>query len=115
MQAEGITEICEIDGLTYIAVPDGIKVEVPIAIKDLKEAVISPDLVTQIKLESPHIRLINKRVNEQIREKYPLEEELQILRCRGKDASANAEFAIYDSYVETCRAWGKGEREKLGL
>ena len=52
---------------------------------------------------------INRRVVELIRTRYSLEDEIGLLRTGPSD-----EAAAYDAWVEECRAWGRGEKEKLG-
>ena len=58
----------------------------------------------------PHVRLIRQRVHAAIRERYSLEDELELLRT-----APSAEAVAWNAYVEDCRAWGRAERAKLGL
>lgn len=53
---------------------------------------------------------INKQVVEMIRSRYSVEDELGLLRT-GPSEEAEA----YSDYVEECRAWGRGEKIKLGI
>ena len=106
---ERITELCEIDGETYVSVPDGMDLpeqkEVAVEPVDLTEG-----LIADIKAASPHVRLINSRVVYSIRERYDINDEFKMLRIGPSD-----ETAKYNDYVEECRKWGWGEKEKLGL
>jgi len=110
--ADRITELCTIDGTTFVSVPDGVKLpEQPKEITaSVKEVTLSDDLISRIKAASPHVRLINHRVVEMIRKRYSVDDELKLLRLAPSDESA-----AYNDYVEECRAWGRKEKEKLGL
>lgn len=104
-----ITELCTLDGITYVSVPD--TAELPsqpdIISETLTEVVLTEDLKAKIKSVSPHIRLINQRVVERIRERYSVNDELKMHRI-----GPTQEFL---DYVEKCVAWGRAEKAKLGL
>ena len=51
---------------------------------------------------------INRQVVELIRSRYSIDDELGLLRTGPSD-----EAQAYSDYVEECRAWGRGEKEKL--
>ena len=110
---EWITELCTIDGLTYVSVPDG--VELPEQPEIIAATLVEVDLAEEpetkaaINAASPHIALINDRVVAKIRLVYDINEEIKMLRVGGAD------FETYNTYVEECRAWGKAEKAKLGL
>jgi hypothetical protein len=105
-----ITELCTIDGVTYVSVPDSITLpEQPEQIT-VEEVVLTDELKAAIKSESPHVQLINDRVVNRIRERYSVNDELKFLRI-----GLSEESTAYNDYVEECRAWGRGEKEKLGL
>jgi hypothetical protein len=53
---------------------------------------------------------INARVVDKIRERYSISDELMMLRTGPSDESA-----AYNDYIESCRAWGVEEKNKLGL
>lgn len=108
-----ITELCTIDGLTYVHVPDDIVLpEQSEQIKDtIKEVILTDELKELIKNASSHVDLIKKRVVDRIRLKYTIEDEIKFLRT-GLDT---AEGTAYNLYVEECRAWGNTEKAKLGL
>ena len=116
------------DGRTIVAIFDGqdLPADQPAAIKASIEALPSPlpqALREQIKAASPHARLISARVQERIRALYSAEDELKFSRigtahalglAKASDADLQA-LKDFGAYVETCRAWGAGERAKLGL
>jgi hypothetical protein len=107
-----ITELCTIDDMTYISMPnDMILPEQPTIIANtLQEVLLIDDLKSQIKKLSPHVRLINQRVQEKIRKKYTESDEFKMLRISPSD-----ETTVYDTYVNECCAWGQTEKAKLGL
>ena len=109
---EQITELCTINGMTYVSVPDGITLpnQSSQVSGTLNTVLVSGELRKQIKDSSPHVRLINSRVVERIRQKYSLTEELKMQRLTPSDEST-----IYYNYVEECRAWGETKKAKLGL
>lgn len=105
-----ITELCTIDGITYVSVPDSITLpEQPEQIT-VEEVELTDKLKEAIKAESPHVQLINDRVVVRIREIYSLNDEIKMIRL-----SPSAESTAYNEYVETCRAWGKTEKARLGV
>lgn len=53
---------------------------------------------------------INKQVVEMIRSRYSVDDELGLLRT-----GPSEETEAYSDYVEECRAWGRGEKLKLGI
>ncbi len=111
--APGVTELATLDGVTYVAIPDGVVLpEQPVEITaTLAEVTLTEELREAIKSASPHVQLINERVVERIRERYTINDELKHLRL-GLD---DPETAAYNAYAEECRAWGRAEKERLGL
>lgn len=105
-----ITELCELDGWTYVSVPDSIKLpEQPVIIKVLPvDLTKEPETKKKI-LESDIFRNTNKRVVDKIRERYDLNEEIKLLRT----ALAATIDPDYNAYVEGCRTWGDEEKKKL--
>jgi hypothetical protein len=59
-----ITELCVIDGITYVSVPDTITLPVQLEIisNTLEEVVLTAELLDQIKNTSCHVALINDRI-----------------------------------------------------
>ena len=107
-----ITELCTINNETYISIPNDVVLpEQPKEIT-LEPVVITTELKGQIEKESPHIRLIEKRIIAKVREKYPIEAQLKIIR--DKINGINIEkYAEYNSYVEDCVADGEIKKELL--
>ena len=64
----------------------------------------------EIKAASPHVRLINQRVQAAIAERYSITDEIKLIRT-----APSPEMEAYNAYAEECRAWGRAERAKLGL
>jgi hypothetical protein len=104
------TELCEIDGETYVSVPDGVALPPQPAEITVVPVVLTDALREQIKAASPHVRLINQRVVDQIRDKYSPDDEVKLL-TRPMSISGKE----YSAHVGTCRAWGADEKERLGL
>lgn len=77
----------------------------------------------QIKIASPHCRLIAERMQERIRSAYSLEDELYIARIAAGAAlgvyvlepGEQDVLAAYQAHVESVRQWGRDERARLGL
>lgn len=107
-----ITELCTIDGETWVSIPDSIMLpEQPeIITHTLEKVTLTEELLLKIKAVSPHIRLINNRVVERIRSSYSIDDEIKMIRL-----APSAESAAYNDFVEECRAWGRAEKKKLGL
>jgi hypothetical protein len=118
-----LTELYELDGWRYVAVPDNITPTIPAEIDTWEPAVLTDELQAQIESASPHCRLIASRVVEQIRARYTLDDELYLARIsvgalRGTYSPSADELARIDTYqidVEAAREWGRQERAKLGL
>lgn len=50
------------------------------------------------------------RVRERIAERYPIHEEIKLLRT-----APSQEFDAYNAYAEACREWGREQKAMLGL
>ena len=105
-----ITELCTIDGVTYVSVPDSIILPAQPEQITVEEVELTDELKESIKSESPHVQLINERVVAKIREIYSLNDEIKMIRL-----SPSAESAAYNEYVESCRDWGRVAKANLGL
>lgn len=123
---EGATELCTINELTYVAIPDGetLPAEQPAEIAQTIETVtLSDTLKANIKAASPHCALIAKRVAERVREKYTQEDEFYFARISIGVLSSQYvyepgeadEVEAFGVYVEECRQWGRDQRAALGL
>ena len=121
--AETLTELCELDGWRYVAVPESVTPSVPIELTTWEQVTLTPELREAIKAASPHAQLIAQRVIERIRATYPLDEELYFARI-SVGALQNSytllpgeaeALAQYQADVEAAREWGRAERAKIGL
>lgn len=117
------TELCTLEGVTYVSVPDSVTLPDQPAELTITEATITPELRDQIKAASPHCRLITERMEMRISSKYSLSEEQYFARI-GVGAALGAytfapgeqdELLAFGAYVEAARQWGRDERAKLGL
>ena len=117
------TELCTLEGVTYVSVPDSVTLPDQPAELTITEATITPELRDAIKAASPHCALIAERMEARIRSKYSLSDEAYFARI-GVGAALGAytfdpgeqdELLAFGAYVEACRQWGRDERAKLGL
>jgi len=92
-----ITDLCTIDGITYVSVPDGVKLlEQPEQVAEtLQEVELTGELRERIRAASPHVRLINERMKNNI----VLDKNLHHVKASD----------------EECETWRQGELAKLGL
>lgn len=118
------TELCTLDdGYTYVAVEDGAELPAQPAELTIEQVELTAALRETIKQNSPHTALIQQRMQQQIRARYSLDDELYLARIgvgqnRGTYTTTAEEDALlddYQAYVEGVRDWGRGERAKLGL
>lgn len=110
---EGATELCTLDGWTYVSIPEGMEphTDQPIEIAHtIEQVLLTPELRDEISDASPHVSLIRERVRERIAERYPIHEEIKLLRT-----SPSPEFDVYNAYAEACREWGREQKAILGL
>ena len=117
------TELCTIDGTTYVAVPDGVTLpdqpaEITVAPVDL-----TPELREQIKAASVHCAFIAERMVQKIRAVYSIDDEMFFARI-GVGAATGmyqpsagelADMQAFGAHVETVRQWGRQQRAELGL
>jgi hypothetical protein len=116
------------DGRTIVVLPDGatLPTDQPAEIKDSIEVLPTPlpdALKEQIREASPHVRLINTRMQDRIRARYSAEDEMKFSRigtgqALGMYNMSEAEktaLANFGAYLEEQRQWAKGERAKLGV
>jgi len=108
------TELATVDGVTYVALPDGAVLPAnqpeEIAASIVNPAVLTDAVRDTIKAASPHVRLINQRVIERIRAVYSIDDEIKCLRL-----APSADTTAYNDYVEDCRAWGREQKAALGM
>lgn len=104
------TELATVDGVTYVFFPDDSVIPDQPAEIYWTEVEPTPELMSSIRVASPHIRLINASVVARIRERYSIDDEIKLLRTQ-----PSADFDTWHNYVEECRAWGNFQKAKIGL
>lgn len=117
------TELCTIDGVTYVSVPDGIVLPVQPAEISVNVATLTDALKEQIKSASLHVQLTYERTEALIRSKYSVSDEAKYARigvgvALGSytfGAGEQAELMAFGAHCEAARQWGRDERAKLGL
>lgn len=105
--SERITELCDIDGETYVSVPDSITLPEQAHVT-VEEVVLTDELKAKVVSASSIFSNINGRVVDKIRERYSVNDEIKMLRI-----GPSVETAAYNDYVESCREWGRREKAKL--
>ena len=103
------------DGRSIVVLFDGhtLPTDQPAQIADSIEVLPSPlpdALRTAICEASPHVRLINARVVQAIRDRYTVDDEIKCLRL-----APSPETVACNAHVEACRAWGRAQKTALGL
>lgn len=123
---EGSTELCTIDGVTYVSVPDGaVLPEQPtqIAASVVNPVTLTTELREEIKTASLHCQLIHERMEAKIRARYSLSDEQYFSRIASGVALGMYAFetgeqdalVAFGTYVEEVRQWGREQRALLGL
>lgn len=126
LDGPAITELATIDGVTYVSVPDGasLSADQPADIADSIQLVELTDALREaIKAASPHIRLINQRFIDRLRERYSINDEQYFTRIGVGKSLGIYEFKpgeqeqllAFGVYAEECRAWAKEQRAAFGL
>ena len=117
------TELCTIDGTTYVAVPAGVTLPAQPEQITVSTVTLTDALREQIKAASPHCRLISERMIQKIRAVYTIDDEMFFARI-GVGAALGlytpapdeqAAMQAFGVFVEGVREWGRAERAKLGL
>lgn len=117
------TELCTLDGITYVSVPEGVDLpEQPPEIT-IEPIALTPELKAAIRAASTHCQFIDERRQHMIRAKYSADDEAYMTRIGLKQGLGVSEMTedqkrnlfAYDAHVEACLAWAKNERAKLGL
>lgn len=98
-----ITELCTIDGITYVYVPDSITLpKQPEQVQvTLTEVILDPSLITKIKKSSPHVKLMKKRKEQDENVRLTKQDELT-LSFLLEFMEAPAECL---AYIVKCREW----------
>lgn len=122
---EGAVELATVDATTYVFLPTGAVLgEQPAEIADsIKEVTLDAVTRENVKAASPHCRLINDRMQQRIRERYSLDDEMYFARIGvGKSTGLYVptenelhEMSLFGQFVEDVRAWGREQRAALGL
>ena len=120
---EGGIELCTLDGLTYVSIPD----DAPLA-EQHQEITLTPVIVDyglreRIKSSSRACQLINEAMQQRIRAQYSVEDEQYFARI-GVGAALGAytfqpgeQEALlgFGAFVEEVRQWGRDRRAEIGL
>ena len=117
------TELCTLDGTTYVAVPDGVTLPDQPPELTITTVVLSDVLREHIKAASPHVQLIYERTEQQIRAKYSISDEAKYARIGVGVALGVYAFGVgeqdelmtFGAHCEAARQWGRDERAKLGV
>jgi len=120
---DGAQELCTIDGWTYVHVPDGLALPPQPAQIAAEPVLLDTALRERIKAISPQCRLIHRRMEEKIREKYSLADEQYYSRIGVGVALGLYQFQpgeaeelqAFGAFVESVREWGRAQRAELGL
>jgi len=107
-----ITELCTINGNTYISIPDDIVLPEQAKQIKLEPVILTDELKEQIEEASPHIQLIKKRIREKIAKKYSIEDELKIIRNKINGVDIE-KYTEYNAYIEDCIADGEVKKVEL--
>lgn len=118
-------ELCTIDGITYVSVPDGEELpeQFPQIADSIAPVTLTPELRKAIIDASPQCRLIAQRMIEQIRAHYTPDDEAFLTRISvGSLAGMYTyqpgeaeEVLAFGAFVEGVRQWGRDRRAELGL
>ena len=119
------TELCTLDGVTYVAVPDGITLpeQPPQIAGTVTPVTLTPELRDRIKAASPHCQFIDARMQDKIRALYSAEDEMYFARIGAGaalgvyqfEAGEKEQLLDYGAHIEAIRQWGRAERANLGL
>lgn len=120
---EGSIELCDLDGLTYVTVPDG-----EVLPDQHPEIVLAPVTVDyglreKLKKASRAVILIDQGIVDMIRSKYSIDDEQYFSRIGVGVALGAYTFEPgeqealleFGDFVEGCRAIGREQRAVLGL
>ena len=116
-------ELATIGTTTYVAIPDGAVLPLQEDGIVLEPVELTDELRDQIKAASWQCRRIDEQVQDKIRARYALDEELYLSRIATGalmqiyqfEPGEQDELMAYAAYVESARQWGRDERAKLGL
>ncbi|MDD2664385.1 MAG: hypothetical protein PHD19_11595 [Dechloromonas sp.] len=122
---EGCIELATVDGVTYVFLPASATLgEQPAEIADsITEVTLDAVTRSAIKAASPHCRLIADRMQQRIRERYSLDDEMYFNRI-GSAAALDLyqptadelhDLSAFNAHIDDVRDWGRQQRAALGL
>jgi len=117
-------ELCELDGVTYVTVPEDAG-QMPEQHPEitLEPVIVDVGLRDRLKKSARICQLIDQSIIDLIRARYNPEDEMYFARI-GVGVSLGAyqfepgeqeALLAYGAYVEECRQWGRQKRAELGL
>lgn len=117
------TELATLDGITYLAVPDGVTMPPQPAEVTLEAVTLTPELRERLKAESVHSQWIGERMVQKIRARYSIDDEMFFARIGvgaatgmyTPSAGEMADMQAFGEFVESVRQWGRQQRVELGL
>lgn len=120
---EGGIELCTLDGLTYVSIPDDATLPEQYQEITLTPVIVDYGLRERIKSSSRACQLINEAMQQRIRAQYSVEDEAYFARI-GVGAALGAytfqpgeQEALlgFGTFVEEVRQWGRERRAEIGL
>lgn len=118
-----LTDLCELDGWRYVAVPAGVTPLIPAALATWETVDLTPTVREAIKAASPHCHLAKERFVMAIRAHHSLDDELyyariatgNLLGTYGLQPGEADLLAAYQSDVENARLVLQEQYAQLGL
>jgi len=108
-----ITELCTIDGTTYVSVPENLELPVQPKQITLKSIIMTPQLKAKIRQVSPHVKLMESRMAKNENVRLTKQDELN-MECLKDFLPSPVACAVY---IGKCREWNAiimiGETPKL--
>lgn len=120
---EGAIELCTLDNVTYVSIPEGLAIPEQHPEITLTPVIVDYGLRERIKASSRACQLIAEEMQQRIRAQYSVEDEQYFARI-GVGAALGAytfqpgeqEVLLgFGAFVEEVRQWGRERREELGL
>ena len=120
---EGALVLCALGDLTYITVPEGATLPDQHPEITLEPVVVDYGLRELLKKNSRAVQLIDQQLIDRIRAVYSMEDEQYFARIGVGVALGAYTFEpgemeallAFGAHVESCRQWGRTQREVLGL
>lgn len=117
------TELCTIGNDTYVHVPDDLVLPEQPGVLNMEAVSLAPELREEIKAASPHVQLSYQRLNERIRARYSIDDEMYLARIAvgaqmgtyQLQPDEPALLAEYQQFVEAQRELARQERAGWGL